>query len=128
MIFLVKIAVKMTLSQEKVIVCICLSIPIQTETNIHVVSNKCCHYLVRAVWYNISIPWMVEFSDWTKQLELFIVHMTMPQHKHFHSIMPGLISRVFTPSWWIFMWRLRSWNILWFYDSKKLTLHGCVSL
>ena len=46
--------------------CICQSILVQIETSI--VSNDWLHYLFErfqwfgAVWYNISIPWMVEFS------------------------------------------------------------------
>ena len=54
-------------SQETTTFCIYLSILVQTETNI--VLNKwksaSCQRVpwFGAVWYNISIPWMVEFSD-----------------------------------------------------------------
>ena len=48
--------------------CICQSILVLSEANIHVVSNEWLHYLFErfpwfgAVGYNISIPWMVVFS------------------------------------------------------------------
>ena len=53
-------------SQEKMMRCICQSILVQSETNI--VLNEWLHYLFErfpwfgALWYNISIPWTVEFS------------------------------------------------------------------
>ena len=90
--------------------CICQSILVQSETNI--VSNEWLHYLFErfpwfgAVWYNVSIPWVVESSvknikvnAWLKPVSILMWHLRFANWGGINGSCPDM-----TPPFFVLLW------------------------